>query len=474
MNPSASIGQSTGWRPWGTELRATIWLALPLVATQLGQIAIHTTDIVMMGWLGPHALAAGVLGHQVYFVSLLFCMGILLTTAALVAQAIGAHDADGVRSTVRQGLWVAVTLSLPTSWLLWHTGSVLALLGQTPEHAAAAERYIRAAMWGFGPTLGFTVLRGFVTALSRPRSVMIITLLGVGVNALSNYALMFGNLGCPRLELVGAGVTSSLVQIGMFAALLAYIFWDRHYRSFRLFHRLWEPSWRHFRDIFRIGFPIGAAMLSESGLFATAAILMGWIGAAPLAAHAVALQCAAVTFMVPLGIGQAGTVRVGLAMGQRDPAGIHRAGWTALILGASFMSGMALLFLLVPDTLIGFFLDRRDPQAASVARLAVRYLTIAACFQLVDGLQVVAASVLRGLNDTRIPFAIALAGYWGGGFATAYALAFPLGMGGPGIWYGMAVGLAVVACLLVLRFHQRERLGLLPAQVESQSTRYRH
>jgi MATE family multidrug resistance protein len=444
------------------ELRATIWLALPLVAAQLGQIAIHTTDVVMIGWLGPNALAAGVLGHQVYFVSLLFCMGILLTIAPLVAQALGADDADRVRQTVRQGLWVAIALTLSGSGFLWHTGSLLSWLGQTPDHAASAEHYVRAAMWGFGPTLGFTVLRGFTSALSRPRSILLITLGGVGFNnTLSNYALMFGHLGCPRLELVGAGLSSSLVQTAMFGVLLAHTLWDTQYRRFRLLHRLWEPCWPRFRDICRIGLPIGAALLAESGLFATATLFMGWVGAAALAAHAVALQCAGVAFMVPLGIGQAGTVRVGLAVGQQDADGIRRAGWTALILGASFMSSTAVLFLLAPRTLIGFFLDLRDPQAASVVGLAVSYLTIAACFQLVDGLQVVASSVLRGLNDTRAPFVIALTGYWGGGFMTAYVLAFPLGMGGVGVWYGLAVGLAIVACLLVWRFHQRERFELL-------------
>ena len=461
MNTTVPLRRNAGANAWWTEWRATISLALPLATAQLGQIAIHTTDVVMMGWLGPNALAAGILGHQVYFVSLLFCMGILLTIAPLVAQALGADDADGVRQTVRQGLWVAVALALPASGLLWHAGSVLSWLGQAPDHVASAEQYVRAAMWGFGPTLGFTVLRGFTSALSRPRSILLITLSGVGINALSNYALMFGHLGCPRLELVGAGVSSSLVQTAMFTVLLAYILWDAQFRRFHLLHQLWEPCWPRFREIFRIGLPIGGAMLAESGLFATATMLMGWVGSAALAAHAVALQCAGVAFMVPLGIAQAATVRVGLAMGQQDLDGIRRAGWTALILGASFMSSTAVLFLLVPSTLIGFFLDLHDPQVVPVVRLAINYLTIAACFQLVDGLQVVASSVLRGLNDTRAPFVIALTGYWGGGFVTAYVLAFPLGLSGVGVWCGLAVGLAVVACRLVWRFHQRERFGLL-------------
>ena len=454
---------TTGGDSWRAELRATVKLAMPLVATQLGQIAIHTTDVVMMGWLGPQSLAAGILGHQVYFVSWLFGLGILTVIAPLVAQAIGGENDESVRKTVQQGLWVALGLALPIGGMLWHTETILGWLGQDEGHAMAAGLYLRATLWGMGPGLAFGVLRGFVSALSRPRCVMVITMVGVGLNLLSNYALMFGHFGLPRLELVGAGISSSLVNTLMCVNLLAYILWDSQFRGFHLFQSWWQPAWDHLRQILSLGLPIGATMLCESGMFAGAVLLMGWIGTAELAAHAVATQCAAVSFMVPLGIAQASTVRVGLAAGRQDTRGIARAGWTALGLGVSFMAGTGVLFLSLPKTLIGFFLDLHGVDTAAVVQLAIGYLAIAALFQLVDGAQVVGSSILRGLNDTRVPFGIAAVGYWGVGFGTAYLLGFKLGMGGTGVWFGLAAGLAATALAFVWRFHRREHLGLLAA-----------
>ncbi len=454
---------TTGGESWRAEWRATVRLALPLVATQLGQIAIHTTDVVMMGWLGPQSLAAGVLGHQVYFVTWLFGLGILTVIAPLVAQAIGAQDHDGVRKTVQQGLWVALALALPIGAMLWHTETILAWLGQEPRHAMAAGFYLRAALWGMAPALALGVLRGFVSALSRPRCVMVITMVGVGLNALSNYALMFGHFGLPRLELVGAGISSSLVNTLMGVSLLAYLQWNSQFRGFHLFRHLWSPAWGHVRRILALGLPIGATLVCESGMFAGAVFLMGWIGTTELAAHAVAMQCAAVTFMVPLGIAQAGTVRVGVAAGRHDLSGIARAGWAALGLGVGFMAVTGVVFVSLPKTLIGLFLDLQSVESEPVVQLAIRYLAIAALFQLVDGAQVVGSSILRGLNDTRVPFGIAAVGYWGVGFGAAYLLGFKFDMGGTGVWFGLASGLAATALAFVWRFHRRERFGLLAA-----------
>ncbi|ETW97173.1 MAG: hypothetical protein ETSY1_23675 [Candidatus Entotheonella factor] len=459
LRAQAAIDDQSWWAEW----RATVRLALPLIAAQLGQIAIHTTDVVMMGWLGPQPLAAGILGHQVYFMMWLFGLGVLTAVAPLAAQAIGAQDHERVRKIVQQGLWLALGLALPIGWILWHTETILEWLGQDEGHALAAGSYLRATLWGMGPGLAFGVLRSFVSALSRPRCVMIIMLAGVGLNILSNYALMFGHFGLPRLELVGAGISSSLVNTLMCASLLAYLLWDAQFRGFHLLRHVWCPAWDSMRQILGLGLPIGAAMLCESGMFAGAVFMIGWIGTTELAAHAVAMQCAAVSFMVPLGIAQASTVRVGLAAGRHDLTGIGRAGWTALGLGVGFMAGTGILFLSLPKTLVGFFLDLHGAETAPVVQLAIRYLAIAALFQLVDGAQVVGSSILRGLNDTRIPFGIAAVGYWGVGFGTAYLLGFPLGMEGTGVWLGLASGLAATALAFVWRFHRRERFGLLAA-----------
>lgn len=447
--------------PWLAELRATVELAVPLIGLQLGQVAILTTDVMMIGRLGPASLAAASLGMTLFHVTWLSCLGVLVSTAALVAQAKGARNPRGVRRTVRQGLWAAVAVSLPAMALLWQTEPILLLLAQDPTNAAPAGVYVRAALWGFLGSMGFVVLRCFVSALSRPAAAMVVMLVCVALNVLFNYALIYGRLGFPRLELLGAGIASSLVNTLMFLGLLAFVLRDRRLRRYHILARFWRPDWTRLRAIFRVGLPIGAAILTESGLFAMSKILVGWISTEALAAHAVAIQCATVSFMVPLGLGQAGTVRVGLALGRGDRAGVGRAGWTALALGSAFMLAMATVFWTQPESLVGLFLDLDAPETAVVLPLAVAFLGVAGLFQLFDGAQVVAAHALRGLNDTRVPMLWAAFGYWGLGLSGACLLAFPLGFGGIGVWYGLAIGLAVVAAILVRRFHRRDRLDLL-------------
>ena len=443
--------------PWRAELRNTLRLAVPLVLTQLAVIAIGTTDTLMMGWLGPQDLAAGALGGTVYFAVFLFSLGVLTAVAPMAAQAIGAHQRREVRRIVRQGLWVATTLAVPFGLVLWHTEAILLGLGQTPANAALAGGYLHAMVWGLLPALWFLVLRNFVAALSRPRAVVVVTVVAVGLNALGNYGLMFGNFGLPRLELVGAGISSSVVNTAMFAALLAHVLRDRGFRCYTILVRLWRPDWARFRAIFRVGLPIGGGVLLEVGMFSAAAILMGLIGTDNLAAHQIALQLAAVTFMVPLGISHAVTVRVGLATGARDAVAVGRRGWVALTLGAAFMSVTAVVFWLFPRPLVDLFLDLNAPASAPVVELATSLLAFAAVFQIADGTQVIATGALRGLKDTRVPMLIAGLCYWGVGFTGSAVLAFPLGFGSQGVWAGLVLGLFAAAALMVWRFQQRHR-----------------
>ena len=450
--------------PWRAELRATLALAVPLVATQLAQIAILTTDVVMMGWLGPKALAAGALGTNLFFVLSTFCMGILLGVAPMMAQAIGRkrrymHE---IRRSVRQGLWVMVALGLPGMAVIWHTSDVLLLLGQDPENARAAGDYARALVWGFVPALGFMLLRSFMAALERPRPALAVMILTFVLNAAGAYVLMFGKLGFPAYGLVGAGIASAVAHAFSFAAMLCIVLLDRRFRRFHILGRFWRADWRRFGEIFRIGLPIGAILLLETGLFSGALYLMGLIGTAELAAHQIAIQVASTSFMVPLGIGQAATVRVGLFAGAGDADGVSRAGWTALGLGIAFMAAMGVVMWSMPITLVGLFLDLDRAESAPVIALAVEFLAFAALFQVVDGAQTIAIGALRGLKDTRVPAILAGLGYWAIGFPVALALAFGAGMGGAGVWAGLALGLTTVAALQVWRFTRRERLGLVP------------
>ncbi len=439
---------------WGQEAFALATLAGPIVLTNLGQVAIQTTDVILIGWLGPEALAASTLGVATMFVLLIFGIGLVTATAPMIAQELGrrSNAVRDPRRTVRQGLWAAVAFGVPACLLLWQIAPILRLLGQDPELIALAEPYVRAALWGFVPALWFIVLRNFISALERPRAGMVIMLIGIAFNALADYGLIFGAFGLPALGLLGAGIATALTNVFLFLGLLAFVQIDRRFRRYRLLGRFWRADWPRFREILRIGVPIGITLTLEVGLFAGAAFLMGLIGTAELAAHQIALQCAAVSFMVPLGLSQAATVRVGLAAGREDPTGVLRAGLLALALGTLFMLAAATVMWTVPEAIVGIFLDLDELGNARVVGLAVTFLAIAAAFQIFDGGQVIGAGALRGLKDTRWPMVFAGVGYWVLGFGSALGLGFGLGLGGIGIWIGLLVGLAVAAALLIARF----------------------
>jgi len=455
--PRSGFTTGTAMAEWWPELKATFALSVPLVFSQLAAIAIKATDVVMMGWLGPEFLAAGALAATLFFPFHHFGTGIVSAVMPMAAQAKGARDFRGVRRSVRQGLWVALMLGVLFAALLWYSREILIALGQNAALADLAGSYLQIVLWSFTPIFWFMVLRCLVTIHARARAIAVITLVAVGLNGLGNYALMFGNFGMPRLELVGAAISSVVVESVMCLALLIYLSWHRDFRRYNLLVRLWRADWPRFFEVLRLGMPMGLTTLAETSLFSAAGILMGWLGTAELAAHAVALQCAATAFMIPLGISLAVTARVGLAAGAGDSTGIGRAGWIGLGLGMAAMSISASIFWFAGPQLVGLFLDSNISANLPVIDLAVSFLIVAAVFQLVDGLQVVGVGALRGLKDTNIPMWFAIFGYWGVGMPLAYILGFPLAMGGEGIWGGLAAGLAVVAVLAVWRFYRRGR-----------------
>lgn len=440
-------------------------LGWPMVLTNLAQTAITATDVVMIGRLGPEPLAAGTLGVNLYHALLIIGLGLSLATAPMAAQALGRrrHAVREVRRTIRQGFWVSLAFVVPGWVLLWHADQLLLAMGQRPDLAEAAGGYVRALQWGLLPALWFVVLRCFVGALERPKPALVVTGIAIAVNIATNWVLIYGNLGFPALGLVGAGIASTIANTFMAACLLAVVYRDRRFRRFHVLGRFWRPDWQRFRGLLAVGLPIGATLGFEITVFNCAAFLMGLIGAEALAAHAIAIQLASITFMVPMGLGQAATVRVGLAAGRGDRAAVGRAGWTALGLGLAFMAAMAILLVTAPLPLVGAFLDLGNPANVEVVRLAVTFLAIAGLFQIVDGAQVIGAGALRGLEDTRVPMVFAGFGYWGIGIGFGVLLAFPLGFGGLGVWIGLAAGLGTVAVLMVARWSRRESLGLVHA-----------
>jgi MATE family multidrug resistance protein len=331
--------------------------------------------------------------------------------------------------------------------------------GESADLASQGQTFLRAYMWSAAPWLLFQLLRNFVSALERPRIILWLSIAGIGLNALLSWSLIFGHLGLPALGLAGGGLGSTLTWLIMCGALITVVFADRRFGRFHIFGHWWRFDAQRTMALVRLGWPIGLTMALEMGVFALAAYFMGWIGAPAVAAHAVALQLAALTFMVPLGLGQAATVRVGLAFGRRDEAGIARAGWTAWVMGVAFMASMALVMWGFPHALITLFLEDVPANAVTIA-LAVSFLRVAAAFQLVDGAQVIGAGMLRGLHDTRWPLMFALVGYWVIGLGIGAWLAFAADWKGVGIWVGLASGLAAVAALMLARWLLRGRLGL--------------
>ncbi len=415
----------------------------------------------MMGWLGPRELGAGALAGNLYVPMLMFGVGLGVAVSALVSQVRGGNpnSVRDVRRSARQGFWATTLVSLPALLVLWNTEPILVALAQDPGQAAMAGDYMRAMMWGFLPAVWFITLRAFLSSMERTGAVLVITLLTILLNIGSNWVFMFGNLGAPRLELVGAGLSSTLANSFMFFSLLAYCYIDRRLRRYHIAGRFWRADWPRFREIFRIGSPISMTLLFEVGVFNASVLIAGYLGETTLAAHAIALQIASATFMVPLGLSQATTVRVGLMAGRGDRAGVGVAGWTSIGLVLGFMSLTAFFMIATPGVFVRAFLD---PVASpEVAALAASFLMVAGIFQLVDGAQVAVAGSLRGLKDTRVAMLVAGFGYWVIGLPLGVMLAFWGGMGGLGIWVGLASGLATVAVLLLWRWARRERLGLI-------------
>ncbi len=447
---------------WSNELRATLRLAWPLILANLTQQLIQATDVLLMGRLGATELAAATLALNLTFTFNLFLFGLITASSPMMASALGqrSNNVRDVRRTFRAGAWLLI-FALPPYWLLlWHVGDFMRAFGESEELARQGQTFLRAYMWCTAPWLLFQLLRNFVAALERPRVVLWLSLGGIGLNALLSWSLIFGHFGLPALGLVGGGIGSTITWSILCVALVIVTSSHRHFRRFRLFGNWWRFDGQRTWAMVRLGFPIGITMALEMGVFALAAYFMGWIGAPAVAAHAVALQIAALTFMVPLGLGQAATVRVGLAFGRRDPGGITRAGWTAWLAGVGFMAVMAVAIWAAPHRLVTLFLDDTAGNAVVIA-LAVSFLKVAAAFQLVDGAQVIGAGMLRGLHDTRWPLLFAAFGYWGVGLGIGSWLAFGADWKGLGIWVGLASGLAAVAILMLARWSMRERLGLI-------------
>ncbi len=445
------------------ELGATLRLAAPLVGANLLQMAVYAVDVVFVARLGEVELAAATLGVYVYGVVLFALAGLVGAAAPIIAAELGQrhHAVREVRRSFRMAMWVAVLGSLPFMLAMAHGQALLLSSGQDPLVAARGDAFLDILLWALIPAVAGNVMRITASALGRPGWALAITALGLCVSIAANWVLVFGNLGAPALGLEGSAIASLTTSVAMMAAYAIVLVADRRLRRFRLFGRWWRHEWSRLRQIVVLGLPIAATMTFEGALFSAAGFLMGRIGVTEVAAHAIALQIAAFLFQVPYGIAQAATIRVGMAYGAGDRVWIGRAGWAALTVGTGFMAFTALALWAAPRAFVSAYIDTDAPANAAMTALAIQYLAIAALFQLFDGAQAVAAGVLRGVQDTRVPMLIAFAGYWAIGFVTSVVLGFWTPLGGIGIWIGLAFGLLAVAVLLVDRWRRREAIGLI-------------
>ena len=461
MEPTPPIADPGG-DGWRAELGATLRLSWPLAAANLLQMLTYAIDVIFIARLGEDQLAASALAIALFGLVLWALSGLTGAVAPVAAAELGerAPALRPVRRSVRMALWLAVFSGVAGIGICLLLGPLMHVTGQQAQITALAIEYNSLLVLSLIPMLFNNVLRSFVSTLDRPIFATAITGGGIFVNALANYAFIFGNLGAPELGLQGAAVATILTTLTTLAAYVVAIRLDPRLHRYRVFGRWWSPDWPRLLHIVRIGTPIALTITAEAGIFGAAAFLMGNIGASQLAAHTVALQIAALAFQVPFGVGQAATIRVGYFYGARDPDGMKRAGWTAIVVGTGFMAFTALLMIVIPKPLIAIYVDPWDPKNAVLVGFALQYIVIAAAFQLFDGMQAVAAGALRGLQDTRIPMWIAAFAYWVPGIGTALALGFYTPLEGVGVWIGLATGLTVAAALLGWRWHRREALGL--------------
>lgn len=448
----SDLSQTPKKTPMATRdhMRALLRLGVPLIGGHVAQFAIGLTDTIMLGRYSVDALAAVVLGSTFFFVLFILGSGFAIAVMPLVAEADAEDNEVALRRITRMGLWLSTMFGALVLPLFFLSGQLLLLLRQEPDVAALAQSYLRIAGLGLMPALLVMVLKSYLAALEHTRVVFWVTVAAVPVNALVNYGLIFGNWGLPEMGVRGAAVASIIVQ---FVTLFGVIFYAVHKLPHHaLFSRIWRPDWDVFARVFKLGLPIGLTNLAEVGLFSASSVMMGWLGKIPLAAHGIALQLASLAFMLHLGLSNAATVRVGNAMGRKDADHMARGALVAVLVSFVVSCVTVMVFLLFPQQLLGLFIDSQEPQRLEILAIGVSLLYVAALFQVVDGAQVMALGLLRGVQDTRGPMVIAAISYWLLGVTCAYLLGFKLDLGGVGVWLGLVLGLTAAAILLLFRF----------------------
>ena len=425
-------------------------LAAPLAIAELGWMAMGIVDTIMAGRLGAAAVGAGSLGNMLFYPTVTAGIGLLLGMDTLVAQSFGANDPQDCRRTLVNGVWLSIALTPPLTVVILSLIPLLRALGTNAHVLELFIPYFRAMSSTILMLLLYTAFRRYLQAVNVVKPVTFALVSANFVNILGNWVLMFGHWGAPAMGLEGSGWSTSIARVYLAGVMLISVLWHERRSGNLLFYISWRPDMARIRRLIDLGLPAAGQILFEGAVFAIVTVMAAKLDDASLAAHSIAVQVIATTYMVPLGISSAAAVRVGQAVGRKDPVGASLAGWTALLLSALFMGSAGVALIMIPRSIVRLFIA--DAQVIAAGAVLLR---IAAFFQLFDGFQVVATGALRGVGDTRTPMLAHFVFYWLIGLPVAYALCFSKGWGAPGIWVGLSAALILIGATLLMVWRSR-------------------
>ena len=432
------------------EVSVLLKIGLPVILAQLLQMSMSFVDTVMAGRLSPEDLAAVAVGSSMLMPFVVLCLGCMMAVTPIVAQNVGGREFSKIGKNARQVLWLSLILAIPSFFILRNLDGAFVLIGVTDEIIPIASGYLKAISWGIIPAYAYGALRYFNEGLSVTRPAMFVALIGTLVNIPANYVLMFGKLGFPQLGAVGTGYASAIVFTVMSIGMFLFTFNYKAYNRFGIFSRFRLPEKKYLGELLRVGVPIGISSSMEVTMFAAVSLLVSTISTLAIAGHQIAINFAAMMFMIPFGLSVAISARVGNSIGKKRPDEARFRGYVGVVVSCIIMACTAALMFLFPRTIASIYTDDTD-----VIEMAVQLIFMAAIFQLSDGLQVSGFGALRGLKDTKIPMYVNLVAYWIIGIPFAYYMGFIAGFGAPGLWMGLIAGLTIAGILHNIRFYRR-------------------
>lgn len=439
------------------ETRTLFYFATPLIFNLLAYMGMQLVDVLMLGRLGPVALASAAAANVMFIIALAFSIGILTAVGTLSAEAFGQKNQDKVSIYTQQGLWVAIILAIPSMLWVCLAPAFLQLIHQPAVVVLGAKAFLRGLLFGILPALIFITWREVLTAVGKPRIVMVISIAAIPLNAILNYLFIYGKLGLPRLGIFGVGLATSIVEWCTLFATVIYIVKRPNINQYQplTLKPLVLPA---VLRIFRLGLPVGTSFAVEELLFVITTLLMGYISITAMAAHQIALQCLYTISMIPLGIAQAAAIRVSHAIGSNDHIQSQRIAYIAVVSGMVLALITAILIWIFPTEVVQLFISPHNVVNQTVIDLAARLLIITAIFHIIDASQIITNGALRGYQDTLIPMVLGLLSYWAIGLGSGYFFGFVLTKGAPGLWWGLALGITAAALLLQWRLATHRRL----------------